>query len=173
VTPFPSPVAAYSLDGGPWVNVEMPLNGTSFVNTVSNFEFIGQTTFNEVGIHSLVITPLIPTAFFLDYIIVQSPTAFLPQQAEAASVPIPATTRSIQPAGPSTTNIASPSRTNLVHLNSGAVAAIVLGITLGCVLVSVAWYLLCRRRTIRERWRSEDEPRSGVCSSDRNYPDVN
>ncbi|KAJ7115172.1 hypothetical protein C8R44DRAFT_983990 [Mycena epipterygia] len=53
VMPFPSAVATYSLDGG-------------------------LLTFNGVGSHSLVITPLIPAAFFLDYIIVQSPTAFFP-----------------------------------------------------------------------------------------------
>ncbi|KAJ7256328.1 hypothetical protein C8J57DRAFT_563750 [Mycena rebaudengoi] len=171
VTPFPSPVAAYSLDGGPLTNVEMPPNGTDFTNAVSNFEFIGQT-FNEVGTHSLVITPLIPGAFFLDYIIVESPTAFFPPKAQIAAVPKPAATRSIQPAGPSSTNLISPETTSSARLDAGAVAAITLGIILGFVLVSVGWYFLRRRQKIRERWRSENGRRSGLSTLRRNNFDL-
>ncbi|KAJ7274687.1 hypothetical protein C8J57DRAFT_1312485 [Mycena rebaudengoi] len=171
VTPFPSPVAAYSLDGGPLTNVEMPPNGTDFTNAVSNFEFIGQT-FNEVGTHSLVITPLIPGAFFLDYIIVESPTAFFPPKAQIVAVPKPAATRSIQPAGPSSTNLISPETTSSARLDAGAVAAITLGIILGFVLVSVGWYFLRRRQKIRERWRSENGRRSGLSTLRRNNFDL-
>ncbi|KAJ7849578.1 hypothetical protein B0H13DRAFT_2088448 [Mycena leptocephala] len=149
VTPFPSPVAAYSLDGGPLTNVEMPPNGTDFTNAVSNFEFIGET-FNEVGTHSLVITPLIPGAFFLDYMIIESPAAFFPQKAQIAAVPKPAATKSIQ-------------------LDAGAVAAIILGIILGFLLVSVGWYFIRRRQKIRERSRSENGRRPDMEHGSSNF----
>ncbi|KAJ7681693.1 hypothetical protein B0H17DRAFT_1138291 [Mycena rosella] len=45
------------------------------------------------GTHSLVITPLIPGAFFLDFITVQSPTAFFLRKANVA--PPPSLTSSI------------------------------------------------------------------------------
>ncbi|KAF8124627.1 hypothetical protein K438DRAFT_2002610 [Mycena galopus ATCC 62051] len=136
----------------------MPPNGTDFTNAVSNFVFIGQT-FKEVGNHSLVITPLIPGAFFLDYIIVESPTASFPPKAQIAAVPKPAASESIQHAGPSSSNLSSP---ETAGSNAGAVAAITLGIILGFLLVSVGWYLLRRRRKIREHLRSENGHRSGV-----------
>ncbi|KAJ7136877.1 hypothetical protein C8R44DRAFT_363587 [Mycena epipterygia] len=165
VTPFPSAVAAYSLDGGPLVNVQMPDNGTSS-NTVPNFEFIGQT-FNEVGSHSLVITPLIPAAFFLDYIIVQSPTAFFPQKADVAVSPV--ITRSAQSSTRSSTSTTlhpgatlsstgttlhpgAPLSSTGMTLHPGAIAGIAVGIA-ACLVLSVAWYLVHRRRPIRERWR--------------------
>ncbi|KAJ7182435.1 hypothetical protein C8R43DRAFT_5652 [Mycena crocata] len=144
VTPFPSPVAAYSLDGAPFVDVHMPPNGTDYTNAVSNFEFIGQT-FNEVGTHSLIITPLIPSAFFLDYIIVQSPTASFPQKADIAALP-----------GPSLTSVVPPA-TKVTRLDAGAIAAIVLGVVLSIGIVCVTWYLLHRRKTLGGRWRSQNE----------------
>jgi hypothetical protein len=150
----------------------MPPNGTDFKNAVSNFEFIGRT-FNEVGTHSLVITPLIPGAFFLDYIIVESPTAFFPPKAQIAAVPEPAETKSIQPAGPSSTNLVLPETTSSARLDAGAVAAIVLGIFLGFVLVFVGWYSLRHRQKIGERWRSENGRRSGVFNLPRNNFDLN
>ncbi|KAJ7510761.1 hypothetical protein B0H11DRAFT_1845481 [Mycena galericulata] len=90
LTQFPSPVASYFLDGASPVGVQMPPNSTSYTDAASNFEFIGQT-FDEVGTHSLVITPLIPGAFYLDYIIVQSPVAFLPPRADVAVAPTAST----------------------------------------------------------------------------------
>lgn len=147
VMPFPSAVAAYSLDGGPLVNVQMPVNGTSYFNAVSNFEFIGQT-FNGVGSHSLVITPLIPAAFFLDYIIVQSPTAFFPQKADVAVLPaITGSTPSYTPLAP--TQSSTPSASSRAGLHPGAIAGIAVGIGACLVLLSVAWYLVHRRRPIR------------------------
>ncbi|KAJ7135722.1 hypothetical protein C8R44DRAFT_869433 [Mycena epipterygia] len=162
VMPFPSAVAAYSLDGGPLVNVQMPVNGTSYFNAVSNFEFIGQT-FNGVGSHSLVITPLIPAAFFLDYIIVQSSTAFFPQKADVAispvitrSTPSSAPSASTQSSTPSYTTLPSsttlPSASSRAGLHPGAIAGIAVGVGACLLLASVAWYLV-HRRSIRDRWR--------------------
>jgi hypothetical protein len=150
----------------------MPPNGTDFTNAVSNFEFIGET-FNEVGTHSLVITPLIPGAFFLDYMIIESPAAFFPQKAQIAAVPKPAATKSIQSAGPSSTNLISPETTNSARLDAGAVAAIILGIILGFLLVSVGWYFIRRRQKIRERSRSENGRRPGVSNLRRNNFSLN
>ncbi|KAJ7453846.1 hypothetical protein FB451DRAFT_1519302 [Mycena latifolia] len=143
VMPFPNPVASYSLDGGPWTDVQMPVNGTSYFNAVSNFEFVGQT-FGKVGMHSLVITPKIPGAFFLDYIIVQSPTAAFPPKAAVAAPP--AARSSSDVSGPSSTSLGTPpplaSTTNRAGLQAGAVGGIVAGL---------AWILLRRRRTRRSR----------------------
>ncbi|KAJ7453800.1 hypothetical protein FB451DRAFT_1100158 [Mycena latifolia] len=140
VKPFPSPVASYSLDDGPWTDVQMPVNGTSYSNAVSNFEFVGQT-FGEVGTHSLVITPRIPAAFFLDYIIVQSPTAAFPPKAAIAAPPSSSTA-----AGTPRPQASSTSRAGL---HAGAVAGIVAGVSVCLALAALAWVLLRRRRTRR------------------------
>ncbi|KAJ7115293.1 hypothetical protein C8R44DRAFT_928318 [Mycena epipterygia] len=176
VMPFPSAVAAYSLDGGPFVNVQMPVNGTSYFNAVSNFEFTGQT-FNGVGSHSLVITPLIPAAFFLDYIIVQSPTAFFPQKADVAVPPaITASTPSYTPPAP--TQSSTPSESSRAGLHPRAIAGIAVGIGACLVLLSVAWYLVHRRRPIRERWRGrangiqQEEGPSGSTTAARSDPET-
>ncbi|KAJ7137057.1 hypothetical protein C8R44DRAFT_608380 [Mycena epipterygia] len=140
---FPSPVASYSLDGAPFANVQMPVNGTSFNDDVSNFVFIGQT-FDEVGIHSLVITPLIPGAFFLDYIIVQSPTAFLPPKADVAV--LPKTTTSVNGSETSSTTTArvTPSPVS-AGVEPGVIAGIAVGIVAFLAISGLAWYLLRRR----------------------------
>ncbi|KAJ7236683.1 hypothetical protein C8J57DRAFT_1247669 [Mycena rebaudengoi] len=51
VKEFPNTAAAYSLDEGPWLDVQMPMTGSSYFNAQSNFEFIGQT-FDSVETHS-------------------------------------------------------------------------------------------------------------------------
>lgn len=159
VTPFPSPVASYSLDGGPWMDVQMPPNGTSFFNAVSNFPFIGQT-FNEVSTHSLVITPLIPAAFFLDYIIVESPTAFFPPKAEVALSPS-ATTSSLSAGASSTTSVTSkPVTQNRSGLQAGAIVGAVLGITVCFGLAFLGWYLLRRQRSRRANGERADATRT-------------
>ncbi|KAJ6517814.1 hypothetical protein DFH09DRAFT_1373495 [Mycena vulgaris] len=145
VSPFPSAVASYSLDGSAWTDVQMPVNGTDYFNGVPNFKFIGQT-FNQVGTHSLVITPLIPGAFFLDYIIVQSPTAFFPRKADIAAPP--SSTSSTSNAGPSSSSVGPSSKANRAGLQAGPIA----GIAAGCVCLTIsflAWFLLHRRRRQR------------------------
>ncbi|KAJ7745091.1 hypothetical protein B0H16DRAFT_1856640 [Mycena metata] len=142
VTPYPSPVAAYSLDGGPLMPVEMPPNGTDFTNAVSNFPFVGRA-FGEVGTHSLVITPLIPAAFFLDYIIVQTPTAFFPEKADIAVLPASTSSNSAGPTITMPSSTPTPGR-----LDSGGIAAVILGITLALSIVFALLYLLRRRHTI-------------------------
>ncbi|KAJ6535371.1 hypothetical protein DFH09DRAFT_1284006 [Mycena vulgaris] len=154
VSPFPSAVASYSLDGGAWTDVQMPFNVTDYFNAVSNFEFIGQT-FNEVGTHSLVITPLIPGAFFLDYIIVQSPTASFPQK--AAIVAPPSSTSSTSNAGPSSSSVGPSSKANRAGLQAGPIA----GIAAGCVCLAIsflAWFLLHRRRSQRRIHGTDGTP---------------
>ncbi|KAJ6522354.1 hypothetical protein DFH09DRAFT_1047527 [Mycena vulgaris] len=144
VSPFPSAVASYSLDGGAWTDVQMPFNVTDYSNAVSNFEFIGQT-FNEVGTHSLVITPLIPGAFFLDYIIVQSPTASFPQKAAIAAPP---SFSSISNAAPAPSSVGLSSKSNHAGLQAGPVV----GIAAGCVCLAISfltWFLIHRRRRQR------------------------
>ncbi|KAJ6600040.1 hypothetical protein DFH09DRAFT_901758 [Mycena vulgaris] len=155
VKEFPSPAAAYSLDGGPWVDVQMPTNGSSYFNAQSNFEFIGQT-FNSVETHSLVITPLIPGAFFLDFITVQSPTAFFPGKANVA--PPPSLTSSIaisptftQPLSPTVSGSGTPTH----GLRAGAIAGICIAIA-ACLCVAVWGLFLLRRR--RQRRVSTNQP---------------
>ncbi|KAJ6535385.1 hypothetical protein DFH09DRAFT_1369614 [Mycena vulgaris] len=120
VSPFLSAVASYSLDGSAWTDVQMPVNGTDYFNGVPNFKFIGQT-FNQVGTHSLVITPLIPGAFFLDYIVVQSPTAFFPRKAGIAAPP--SSTSSTSNAGPSSSSVGPSSKANRAGLQAGPLRA--------------------------------------------------
>ncbi|KAJ7453801.1 hypothetical protein FB451DRAFT_665272 [Mycena latifolia] len=169
LSPFPSPVASYSLDGGPWTDVEMPANSTSYEDAVNNFVFIGQT-FGEVGTHSLVITPQIPAAFFLDYIMVQAPTAAFP--AKAAIAAPPAVTSSSHSATssaplteplPTSVGVAGPSSSAAealpltapnhagAHLQAGAIAGIVVSVAACLGVASVAWFLLRRRRTPRSK----------------------
>ncbi|KAJ7842520.1 hypothetical protein B0H13DRAFT_2098696 [Mycena leptocephala] len=148
VKEFPSPAAAYSLDGGPWVDVQMPTNGSSYTNAQSNFEFIGQT-FSSVETHSLVITPLLPDAFFLDFITVQSPTAFFPRKANVAPAPSLTSSTAIsptltQPLSP--TAKGSESGAPTVHgLRAGAIAGICIAIV-ACLSVAVLAVFLLRRR---------------------------
>ncbi|KAJ6517831.1 hypothetical protein DFH09DRAFT_1332039 [Mycena vulgaris] len=164
VSPFPSAVASYSLDGSAWTDVQMPINGTDYSNGVPNFKFIAQT-FNQVGIHSLVITPLIPGAFFLDYIIVQSPTASFPRKAAIAAPP--SSSSSTFNAGPSSSFVGPSSQTNRAGLQAGPIA----GIAAGCVCLAIfllAWFFLRRRR--RQRLSKDAGtsgtriPRSGMTS---------
>ncbi|KAJ6535399.1 hypothetical protein DFH09DRAFT_1091734 [Mycena vulgaris] len=154
VSPFPSAVASYSLDGSAWTDVQMPINGTDYSNGVPNFKFIAQT-FNQVGTHSLVITPLIPGAFFLDYIIVQSPTAFFPRKAAIADPP--SSTSSTSNAGPSSSSIGPSSNSNRAGLQAGPIAGIAAGCV--CLAISLAWFFLHRRRRRRS---SEDAGASGT-----------
>ncbi|KAJ7037603.1 hypothetical protein C8F04DRAFT_1256820 [Mycena alexandri] len=135
VKEFSSPAAVYSLDGGPWVDVQMPTIGSSYTNAQSNFEFIGQT-FNSEGTHSLVITPLIPGAFFLDFITVQSPTAFFPPKANIAP---PSSLTSSTAISPTFTQPLSPTPSGsgapTVHgLRVGAIAGICIAIV-ACLCV--------------------------------------
>ncbi|KAF8206837.1 hypothetical protein K438DRAFT_1756184 [Mycena galopus ATCC 62051] len=151
VQPFPSPVASYSFDGGPWLDVQMPASGVSYENAQSNFEFIGQT-FAAVETHSLVITPLIPGAFFLDFITVQSPTAFFPPKANIALPPT--LTSSIAPEPTVTTSgttSASPPA-----LQAGVIAAICIGVAVLLGLAVSAGFLL-RRRSLRHRSKESSE----------------
>ncbi|KAF7366026.1 hypothetical protein MVEN_00478500 [Mycena venus] len=156
VKEFPSAAAAYSLDGGPWVDVQMPTIGSSYTNAQSNFEFVGQT-FNSVETHSLVITPLIPGAFFLDFITVQSPTAFFPPKANVALPPsltssigiLPTLTQPLSPT-------ASGSGTPTSHgLRGGAIAGICIAIA-ACLCVAALGMFLLRRR--RRRGVTTDQP---------------
>ncbi|KAJ7694747.1 hypothetical protein B0H17DRAFT_1198916 [Mycena rosella] len=129
VKEFPSAAAAYSLDGGPWLDVQMPMNGSSYFNAQSNFEFIGQR-FNSMETHSLVITPLIPGAFFLDFITVQSSTAFFPRKANVAP---PASLTTSTSASPTFTQPLSPTASGsempTPHgLHAGAIAGICIAI---------------------------------------------
>ncbi|KAJ7123936.1 hypothetical protein C8R43DRAFT_958839 [Mycena crocata] len=150
VKPSSSPVATYSLDGAPWMDVQMPPAGISFTNAVSNFGFIGRT-FRTAGTHSLVISPLIPGAFFLDYIIVQSPTASLPAKAAVAAPPSLASgSGSVQPVSTSSTPSPTNSGTSKgASLSGGAIGGVVLGITAFIGILVFAWILL-RRRSTRE-----------------------
>ncbi|KAF7366018.1 hypothetical protein MVEN_00477700 [Mycena venus] len=156
VKEFPSAAAAYSLDGGPWLDVQMPTNGSSYVNAQSNFEFIGQR-FNSAEAHSLVITPLIPGAFFLDFITVQAPTAFFPLKANVA--PPPSLTSSVstsptftQPLSPT----ASGSGTLTPHgLHPGAIAGICISIVASLCVGALTVFLLRRQRRRRV---STDQP---------------
>ncbi|KAJ7339024.1 hypothetical protein DFH08DRAFT_1013759 [Mycena albidolilacea] len=156
VKEFPRPVAAYSLDGGPWVDVQMPTIGSSYTNAQSNFEFIGQT-FNSMETHSLVITPLIAGAFFLDFITVQSPTAFFPRKANVAPPPSLSSSIAIsptftQPLSPA----ASGSGVPTVHgMGAGAIAGICITIV-ACLCVAALAVFLLRRR--RRRKVSPDQP---------------
>ncbi|KAJ6591262.1 hypothetical protein DFH09DRAFT_197385 [Mycena vulgaris] len=153
---FPSPAAAYSLDGGPWVDVQMPANDSSYSNAQSNFEFIGQT-FNSVETHSLVVTPLIPGAFFLDFITVQSPTAFFPRIANVAPPPSLASSIAISPTFTQPlSSTASGSGTPTTHgLRAGAIAGICIAIAV-CLCVAALGVFLLRRR--RQRRVSTDQP---------------
>lgn len=156
---FSSPAAVYSLDGGPWVDVQMPTIGSSYTNAQSNFEFIGQT-FNSEGTHSLVITPLIPGAFFLDFITVQSPTAFFPPKANIAppssltsSTAISPTRTFTQPLSPTPSGSGAPT----VHgLRVGAIAGICIAIVACLCVVAFGVFLRLRRR--RRRKVSPDQP---------------
>ncbi|KAJ7653851.1 hypothetical protein B0H17DRAFT_1214512 [Mycena rosella] len=156
VKEFPSAAAAYSLDGGPWLDVQMPTNGSSYFNAQSNFEFIAQR-FNSMETHSLVITPLIPGAFFLDFITVQSSTAFFPRKANV--VPPPSLTTSTG-ASPTFTqplsHTASGSEMPTAHgLHAGAVAGICIAIA-ACIALAALGVFLLRRR--RRRHASTDQP---------------
>ncbi|KAJ6535337.1 hypothetical protein DFH09DRAFT_1404384 [Mycena vulgaris] len=164
--PFPSPIASYSLNGGAWTDVQMPINGIDYSNAVSNFEFIWQT-FNEVSTHSFVITPLIPGAFFLDYITIQSPTAFFPRKAAIAAPPSFTSSTS---AGPSSTPVGQSAKPNHTGLQVGPVA----GIAAGCVCFAISfliWFLLHRRRRQRRihgingARSPEDGPRSEMTTA--------
>jgi hypothetical protein len=139
VQAFPSPVAAYSLDSGPWVPVQMPPNGSDYTNAQSNFEFVGQT-FDAVENHSLVITPLIPGAFFLDYITVQAPLAAFPPKANVVAAPN--LTSSI-----GTAQSASQNR----GLHAGVVAGICITIAVCLGVAALAVFLLRRRRQRRRQ----------------------
>ncbi|KAJ7607016.1 hypothetical protein B0H17DRAFT_1153993 [Mycena rosella] len=138
VKEFPSAAAAYSLDGGPWLDVQMPTNGSSYFNAQSNFEFIGQT-FSSMETHSLVITPLIPGALFLDFITVQSSTAFFPRKANVAPPPSLTTSTGASPHG----------------LHAGAIAGICIAIA-ACIGLAALGVFLLRRR--RRRHASTDQP---------------
>ncbi|KAF7341833.1 hypothetical protein MSAN_02038600 [Mycena sanguinolenta] len=126
VTPFPSPVAAYSIDGGPLTDVQMPASDASYENAQSNFPFIAQT-FGTVGTHSLVITPLIPGAFYFDFITVQSSTASFPPKANIALPPSLTSSTALTP----TTTTGSPTGTTSPssgNIPPGAIAGICIGI---------------------------------------------
>ncbi|KAJ6522346.1 hypothetical protein DFH09DRAFT_1097234 [Mycena vulgaris] len=179
VSPFPSPIASHSLNDAAWTDVEMPINGIDSSNTVSNFEFMGDTmlvlvqealnpnkrqTFNEVGTHSLVITPLIPCTFSLDYITIQSPTAFFPRKAAIAAPP---SFNSSTSAGPSSTPVGASEKPNHTGLQAGPVA----GIATCCVCLAISfltWFLLHRRRRRRQihgtngARSAEDDARSAM-----------
>ncbi|KAJ7851892.1 hypothetical protein B0H13DRAFT_2084747, partial [Mycena leptocephala] len=139
VKEFPSPAAAYSLDGGPWVDVQMPTIGSSYTNAQSNFEFIGQT-FSSVETHSLVITPSSPvlsssTSSRLTSSIAISPTLTQP---------------------PSSTAKGSESGAPTIHgLRAGAIAGICIAIV-GCLSVAALAVFLLRRR--RRGKVSPDQP---------------
>ncbi|KAJ7458263.1 hypothetical protein B0H11DRAFT_1873230 [Mycena galericulata] len=151
LTQFPSPVASYSLDGASPVGVQMPPNGTSYTDAASNFEFIGQT-FDEVGTHSLVITPLIPGAFYLDYMIVQSPVAFLPPRADVAVAPTASTSSASLRAtmGAAPTNSGTPlTHTGQRALHTGAIVGITIGVI--AAFLSLAFLAWLRRRRTRAR----------------------
>lgn len=134
----------------------MPTIGSSYANAQSNFEFIGQT-FNSVETHSLVITPLIPGAFFLDFITVQSPTAFFPRKANVAPPPSLTSSIAISPTFTQPlSSTASGSGAPTVHsMSAGAIAGICIAI-LACLCVAALAVFLLRRR--RQRKVSPDQP---------------
>ncbi|KAJ6506841.1 hypothetical protein C8R45DRAFT_970700 [Mycena sanguinolenta] len=161
VTQFPSPVAAYSIDGGPLTDVQMPASDASYQNAQSNFPFVAQT-FGTVGTHSLVITPLIPGAFYLDFITVQSPTAFFPPKANIALPPSLTSSTVLAPAATTglPTGTASPSSGKIPP---GAIAGICIGIAVCLGLAALLVFLVRRERAMRQR-REEINSESDTAS---------
>ncbi|KAJ7640687.1 hypothetical protein DFH06DRAFT_619916 [Mycena polygramma] len=168
VQQWPSPVAAYSLDGGPWTDVQMPTNGSSYFNAQSNFQFIGQT-FNSVDTHSLVITPRIAGAFFVDFITVQSPTAFLPPKANIAPPPdftssisssktSPTLSQPLLPTASTDSGTFTPRR-----LHTGAIVGICIAIA-ACLCIAVLGVVLLHRR--RRRRTTTSQPSASPSMSD-------
>ncbi|KAJ6491035.1 hypothetical protein C8R45DRAFT_1096566 [Mycena sanguinolenta] len=146
VQQFPSPVAAYSIDSGTWEPVQMPPNGSSYFNAQTNFEFIGQR-FESVGNHSLVITPLIPGAFFLDFITVQGPTAVFPLKANVAPPPSLGGSASATSTGNPLPPATSASEALASHgLRAGVIAGICITIAVCLSVVALTAFLLSRRR---------------------------
>ncbi|KAF7341832.1 hypothetical protein MSAN_02038500 [Mycena sanguinolenta] len=165
VKSFPSPVAAYSIDGGPFTDIQMPASDASYENAQSNFPFIAQT-FGTVGTHSLVITPLIPGAFYLDFITVQSSIASFPPKANIALPPSLTSSAVLAPAATTgaPTGTAS-SRSG--NIPPGAIAGICIGIAVCLGLAALMVLLVRRGRLMRHRGEettSEADPVSGGTS---------
>ncbi|KAJ6490024.1 hypothetical protein C8R45DRAFT_826608 [Mycena sanguinolenta] len=154
VTASPGPVAAYSIDGGPLIDIQMPPSGASYQNAQANFAFVAQT-FGTVGTHSLVITPLVSGGFYLDYITVQSPTAFFPPKANVALPPSLTGSTVLTPTG-----TAAPSSGKIPP---GAIAGICIGIAVCLGLAAFLVLLVRRGRSLRQRkeeMNSESAPAS-------------
>lgn len=136
VKPSSIPVANYTLDGGKtFYTVQMPDiedSGPTF-----NWKFLVAS--RPSGLQTITITALAANAFYLDYVLIQSSTAYLPEKVVIGAPQTSSTSVTSPPGGTST-----PSTHGQV-LGGATIAGVVVGIAIG-VALCIALVLLVRKR---------------------------
>lgn len=139
--PSSIPVANYTLDGGKtFYSVQMP--SIDSPSPSYNWRFLLVST--SSGLQTITITALTANAFYLDYILIQSSTAHIP---EKSAIVTPQTSSTSVTSSPSVTTTSS---NHGRVLGSGAIAGIVVGIVLGVTLCVILVALVRRGRKTQE-----------------------
>lgn len=128
--------ASYTIDDSIPFNVSMPEN-TGDPSPAFNWHYIS-APLSSGGNHTLVITCEIANSFYVDYVLVESDTAFVP------------TPTAVEKRGGTPT--ASPSSSTDKQNKSGVIVGSVVGAALLTVVLVLGVFLWrCRRRSIRRR----------------------
>lgn len=146
VNPSSIPVANYTLDGGKtFYSVQMPsIDGPG---PTSNWRFLVAPT--SSGVQTITIAALIANNFYLDYVLVQSSTAYLP---EKSAIVTPQTSSTSVTTSPSVTT--TPGNHGRV-LGGGVIAGIVVGVAIGVTLCVALVTLVRRRKKTQESCASQ------------------